>query len=75
MDLDMFSHLGEWTGNDWSNFFTILGGLAIIVGAIWTGIQFIRRRIARLEENIKANVKSCCRTRWRRRFSQWSKPR
>jgi hypothetical protein len=56
MDLDMFTHLGEWTGNDWSNFFTILGGLAIIVGAIWTGIQFIRRRIARLEENIKANV-------------------
>src|SRR5215213_4456184 len=58
MGLDMFSHLGEWTGDDWSNFFTILGGIAFIVGAIWTGVLFIRRRIARLEENIKANVQT-----------------
>jgi hypothetical protein len=28
------------------------------VGAIWTGVLFIRRRIARLEENIKANVQT-----------------
>jgi hypothetical protein len=58
MDLDMFRRLGEWTGDDWSNFFTILGGIAFIVGAIWTGILFIRRRIATLEENIKANVRT-----------------
>src|SRR5215217_3439427 len=61
MDLDMFSHLGEWTGDDWSNFFTILGGIAFILGAIWTGILFIRRRIARLEENIKANMQTMLR--------------
>lgn len=61
MNFEMLRRVGDWSGDDWSNFFTILGGIALIVGAIWTGVLYIRRRIAKLEERLTASVRTMLR--------------
>jgi hypothetical protein len=57
--MDFLRPLSEWQtwdGSDWSNLFTIAGGIALVGGILWSVFLYPRNRLKTLETETRANI-------------------